>query len=56
MFTDESLNETPIMSQMTGGTHGDTFKDFTYHGFTYQNKYLGLEKNYLTIIIVNLMN
>ncbi len=40
MFTDESLNETPIMSQMTGGTHGDTFKDFTYHGFTYQNKYL----------------
>jgi len=36
MFTDESLNETPIMSQMTG-THGDTYKSFTYHGFTYNN-------------------
>ena len=37
MFTDESLNETPIMSHLGG--QGETYKDFTYQGFTYNNQY-----------------
>lgn len=36
MFTEESLNETPINSHLT--RHGDSYQGFTYQGLTYNGK------------------